>query len=81
MPDFLSFWEELIQYVRGDKWLSGRSLKDLSDREWQRLGQHFNKDPNEPKKSAAKQAKEDSRTDYQKEIDRKREEAKNKKPE
>lgn len=44
MNDCLSSWQNIIQYIKNDKWFSGRSLTDLSSiKEWQRLTQQMSK--------------------------------------
>lgn len=77
LDEFLIFWAEVVEYVVGDDWLSGRSLFDLSTKEWQRLGQHMNKKslPEKQKKST------EGLSDYQKEMEDKRAKARNKKME
>jgi len=79
LGDLLTFWTEVVDYVAADKWLRTRSLTDLSTKEWQRLGQHMAKQDNP---DAAKDGKKDpteGMSDYQKDLHKKREAARNKK--
>lgn len=79
LDDFIAFWTEIVEYVAADNWLRTRSLNDLSTKEWQRLGQHMNKKELQPKTKKVKS--EDTMSDYQREIEEKREQARNRKPE
>lgn len=73
--EFIDFWGEVVQYVANDNWLSSRSLKDLSTREWQRLGQHMSKPP---KDRVKKNKKDENKSEYERLIEEKREAARNK---
>jgi hypothetical protein len=75
LDEFLAFWGEIVQYVANDDWLSSRSLRDLSTREWQRLGQHMSKTP---KERAKKSKKDEKKSEYEREIEAKREAARSK---
>jgi uncharacterized protein YdaU (DUF1376 family) len=57
MGDCLNSWQSIIQYIKDDKWFSGRSLSDLSSvKEWQRLTQQMSKHTTNGKSTTTKQS-------------------------
>jgi len=74
LGEMLVFWGELVDYIAGDAFLRKFDLAYHSTKGWQRRGQHMNNvaDTDKPKK-------EEKMSDYQKEIEEKREKARHKK--
>lgn len=57
LDETLKSWGKIIEYVKSDKWLSTRTLTDLSDtNEWQRLVQKMTSKSTEIKKQIASDA-------------------------
>lgn len=79
LSELLAFWQEVVDYVAGDKWLRTRALSDLSTKEWQRLGQHMAKMEHPELDKKPKKDPTEGMSDYEKDLYLKRQAARNKK--
>lgn len=79
LSQMLDFWRELVDYIAGDSFLRKMDLLYHSGKGWQRLGQHMTKVENPELDKKPKKDPTEGMSDYQKDLHKKREAARNKK--
>jgi uncharacterized protein YdaU (DUF1376 family) len=79
LDEMLAFWGELVDYIAGDTFLRKMELTYHSTKGWQRLGQHMAKQEGEDVGKSGKKDETEGMSDYQKDLYKKREAARNKK--